>query len=749
MDLKNLHLIGTYLLLCLGTLGLWMGESDTVHPYPVVVVLCSIAAYIFTDRLRVMRLSRFVSDLFGLLIFATVVVEFFRDQSGFLESAGHFLVYLQVVKCFRVKRSSDFWMLYVLSVLQLAIACVVNRNLSFGLLLFSYGVVGIGTLTLFHLTRYHEALSELAEAPKRTTEATYPRFGASLAVQLGLLCLWSVPLTLVAFWSAPRVTFRRGRNPISQGAMLGSELVTGFSPSVRLDELTTIMESDDVVLNVWATDHLDEPVMLPADLLWRGITFNSYRDKEWRIGRRPPGRDRTLWPGDPTVEPGQVTLRIEQVVRTGETLFAPKPLHWARVTSRDGEAVFLPTEGRLKLAPRGAGFDRSTGEPITYHLVTEVGPQATRVDPDQPLPRPRMLDRTSRLPSGLDDLRELAARLTEGIAEDDARGKIIRIEDYLMRSGEFGYTLDIRVVDPAIDPIEDFLFNRKEGHCEYFASAMALLLRAAGVSTRVLNGFKGADYNQTGGYHQVRQLHAHSWVEAYIPESGQWVTLDPTPADERTRQVEMQRSGLQSARDLIDATKRLWYGYILGFDQSDQRLLVQNLVAQAKRLARSLTGASAATLRGLFSEMATLEFWLSLRGVITSLGLALAGAALFLLRSRVGRLLGALLSRLRWRASRSDRGFPLYRQWLRLLKRRRFVRRPSQTPREFAVQLRETWEQSEHSRPWSDLPVELAECFYAVRFGSRNPDPERVADLQRRIREFADLRPPLRGARRR
>ena len=68
------------------------------------------------------------------------------------------------------------------------------------------------------------------------------------------------------------------------------------------------------------------------------------------------------------------------------------------------------------------------------------------------------------------------------------------------------------MVDPSLDPVEDFLVNRKRGHCEYFASALALLLRSIDIPARMVNGFKGGDWNELAQSMNVRQKHAHSWV---------------------------------------------------------------------------------------------------------------------------------------------------------------------------------------------------------------------------------------------
>ena len=100
------------------------------------------------------------------------------------------------------------------------------------------------------------------------------------------------------------------------------------------------------------------------------------------------------------------------------------------------------------------------------------------------------------------------------------------IESYLHNN--FKYTLDLKA--GGNEPLADFLFNVREGHCEYFASAMAIMLRTQGIATRIVNGFQTGEYNETADIYVVRQKEAHSWVEVYFPTEKVWVPFDPTPA---------------------------------------------------------------------------------------------------------------------------------------------------------------------------------------------------------------------------
>src|SRR5262249_4080309 len=134
------------------------------------------------------------------------------------------------------------------------------------------------------------------------------------------------------------------------------------------------------------------------------------------------------------------------------------------------------------------------------------------------------------------------------------------LSNYLARSGEYGYSLTARRERADLDPTLDFLVNVREGRCEHYASALAVMLRSLCVPARVVKGFRGCDPGDDGSY-QVRQSHAHAWVEVLVPaapgnsrskdEEYDWLILDPTPDGDGpqqgvsplTRLWQLQQSG--------------------------------------------------------------------------------------------------------------------------------------------------------------------------------------------------------------
>ena len=177
-------------------------------------------------------------------------------------------------------------------------------------------------------------------------------------------------------------------------------------------------------------------------------------------------------------------------------------------------------------------------------------------------------------------LRPIAEPVVAGIpavGPDAIARRAHALEAYLRDSGKFSYSLRMDVVDPTLDPVEDFLVNRKEGHCEYFASALALLLRSIDIPSRIVNGFKGGDWNDLTQTLNVRQKHAHSWVEAYAgPEPNSekipiWIVLDPTPGNAADESIAHVGGIAGNFRPITDVIRHIWVFYIVGYDGERQR----------------------------------------------------------------------------------------------------------------------------------------------------------------------------------
>jgi hypothetical protein len=155
------------------------------------------------------------------------------------------------------------------------------------------------------------------------------------------------------------------------------------------------------------------------------------------------------------------------------------------------------------------------------------------------------------------------------LGERDIEAKAAAIERHLKNDFSYSLTLLDRNVE---DPLAHFLFERRAGHCEYFASSMAVMLRTIGIPSRVVTGFQSGIFNPISGWQVIRASDAHSWVEAYVPNRG-WTTFDPTPPDPNAAQ-----ETLWSKLALyIDAAETFWREWVLNYDLEHQLVLATRM----------------------------------------------------------------------------------------------------------------------------------------------------------------------------
>jgi len=169
-----------------------------------------------------------------------------------------------------------------------------------------------------------------------------------------------------------------------------------------------------------------------------------------------------------------------------------------------------------------------------------------------------------RLPAIDPRVPRLAAQIAASADNDFDRAAAL--ESYLR--AHYGYTLQLPRT-PVKDPIANFLFERKQGHCEYFASSMAVMLRTLGIPSRVVNGFRSDEFNDLTGNYVIRAKDAHAWVEAYFPGYG-WHTFDPTPGGNASSPQGWSRLALY-----VDAMASFWREWVVSYDSSHQYILGQ------------------------------------------------------------------------------------------------------------------------------------------------------------------------------
>src|SRR5205085_10347687 len=209
----------------------------------------------------------------------------------------------------------------------------------------------------------------------------------------------------------------------------------------------------------------------------------------------------------------------------------------------------------------GAVFNADRDRPITtYSGISNIGepePTALRTTTSdtKPLP-PNVALAYLQLPKLDLRIQPLAQQITAN--SPSPYEKAAAIENYLRT--QFGYTLQLPST-PVADPLAHFLFERKQGHCEYFAASMAVMLRSLGIPARLVNGFRTGEYNDVTGSYIIRARDAHSWVEAYFAGQG-WIAFDPTPASGSVA----FKSGWSRVLLYLDALREFWREWIINYD---------------------------------------------------------------------------------------------------------------------------------------------------------------------------------------
>jgi hypothetical protein len=355
--------------------------------------------------------------------------------------------------------------------------------------------------------------------------------------------------------------------------------------------------------------------------------------------------------------------------------------------------------------PQGLHYD-------AYSLLEDLPETAPPILPAPVLPLAAR-ERALQLPTIDRRIPDLARKFAAGAANDLER--IRAIEKGLRTS--YGYTLQLPDREIS-DPLAHFLFTRKKGHCEYFASAMAVMLRSIGIPARLATGFQSGIYNPVSELWLVRASDAHSWVEAWIPGRG-WTTFDPTPPDPNYRSL----SFLTSLTLYLDAAETFWQEWVVTYDIVRQGTLVGRMEQGAHRLGS----------RWLDSVVAARALWSQyVAGGARRFGVQLIAAPVGLVL--LWLLVRLLLRRLsvRQRAARIRRGEGsvadatlLYRRMLQILKRRGYQKPPWFTASEFAASL-----------PVSELGEAVGEftaTYHALRFGGRTQAAARLSALLERM----------------
>jgi len=654
----------------------------------------------------------------GLLVvaFLFMLADLFWISGDLLPAGVHFLVVLMVHKLFTLRERKDFLHLYAISLVALLGAAALTLELWYAAVFMAYLLTAIWTLLLYHL-RSEADETDLIGRPAASTETasgtgviTARFFWSTNRIALGAL-----GLTLLIFLVMPRIGagfFEKNRRDLIR--------LSGFSEKVDLGVVGSVKLDNTVVMRV---EFPDRKGALSERVHFRGVSYDAYDGRSWAntlrsrqllnrtsdgeftvpVARRAesaPGfrqdilieaLDTSVLFGIPFVESMRGTFPVVQVDGMGDVSLPYAPASRTQYTVYSTPA-YLSNSDRVRTT---AGY-----------------PEAVR-------------KRFLQLPAFGARVTELARQIVE--REASLYDRVTAVERHLKQN--YRYSLDVGTT-LTTNPVEEFLFVRKTGYCDHYATAMVMLLRTQGIPARLATGFAQGEWNEVGGYYTVRQRDAHAWVEVYFPDAG-WVTFDPTP----NIPIVLPHPMVMRMGKIVDSIRLKWDRFVIRYSFRDQVAMVQGAREQGEAVRSKATGIIVTLLRWGADARATLvRFWQDYGWWMLG-GLLIGGLLAWLVLVRFFRTAGGgILVRSGVFTAQQAAVVKLYTRMLQLLHARGLAKNPGATPMEFAGIVVQEWGDA------GDLVKRLTGLYCRVRFGQEPLPPEELTRAQEWLVQLRSVR---------
>jgi hypothetical protein len=605
----------------------------------------------------------------------------------YLTATVHLVFFLAVVKILTARTNRDHLYSAIIALLELLAAALLSVQLNYFLFLGLFLLFAIATLTSGEIRRAFQAV----EARCGQIGGGRWRLGPRLAGLAGAITVAVLVLTTALFFLLPRTANAALRHLASKGYYL-----PGFSNQVTLGQIGEIKTHSMAVMHVRVYTNSGR---LQPNVRWRGAGLSDFDGKRWYNTfdggeRLPVGRDgRVMLANDAQrrrLDGKRVSYRVDLKDLDSDALFfAGEP----EVLNVNAPSVVRTMNGAYRVSMGGLGG-------LKYD-VFDFFEDPLPAYPDSAEPRipADIRSRYLQLPPLDPRIPALARQMTA--AESSMRDQARAIEHNLQTG--YAYTLELPKKQVP-DPLAYFLFTRKKGHCEYFASAMAVMLRTIGIPSRLATGFQSGVLNPLTGLYVIRASDAHSWVEAYLPGRG-WTAFDPTPADPNGAGLSLwARLSMYT-----DAAETFWQEWVVSYDLGRQLILADRMEQSSRRFRLDwlgLAGASttrwAALARDLlprYSPAAVILFAILLGGL-------LLGPKLW----RQGRLRQQARRAMQGRASIAD-ATVLYNRFLDVLRAKGYSKPPWFTPTEFVRSLR--------SPEIAAVAEQFVTAYQELRFGGK------------------------------
>ncbi|HEX4426106.1 MAG TPA: DUF3488 and transglutaminase-like domain-containing protein [Terriglobales bacterium] len=636
------------------------------------------------------------------------MVDYFLISGAFLATTVHLVLFVMVVRLFSAQRDRDHYFLSVIAFLMVLAAAVLTVNSIFLLAFAGFMLMAVATFILMEMRRASVHATVAAKDSPDVRAYRQMAFSLSLIAPGIVLCILLGAAGI--FFLLPRVSagYLNAYTP-------GSDLNTGFSDQVELGRIGQIQQSAAVVMHI----QIDGDKSGASDFKWRGVTLDEFNGRSWANHHQRYMAPRL--PGNTS------SFSLHFPAEANRNLGPSRPIHYKVLMEPMGTNVFFLAATpdiltgnyrALAMDNSGAVFDLDPEHPIsTYEATSNVAqPTPAQLRAAYANFSPSVQSNYLQLPALDPRIPLLAQQITA--QADNNYDRAVVIERYLQT--HYGYTLQLSRTVPR-DPLAEFLFERKQGHCEYFASSMAIMLRTLRIPTRIVNGFRTGEFNDIDSQYLIRESDAHSWVEAYFPGYG-WISFDPTPPGPAEAST-----GWRRLRMYTDALASFWREWVVNYDLSHQQHLAFNSTHNGRELLQTLQTWAHRKYQALLTSAHRAQDTLGksplgwgAKGILVVVLLLLGGNATRLWRA---------ISKFRL-AARPEKSPQLaatiwYERMTRSVGRQGWRKSPVQTPAEFVISIED---------PAIRKQVEeFTRRYESARFGDSSTDAAQLPGLYKEI----------------
>ena len=610
--------------------------------------------------------------------FVLFLVDLTVISRDLLPAGIHFLVVLMSIKVVTLQQRRDYQHLYAISLMSILASAALTTDAWYVPIFLLYLLTAVWTLLLYHLTQ-ETGKGSVVVRPASTApcHTTFPsRITHRFFWLTNGTAVMTIALTLTIFFLIPRIG--AGMLQKTSGETLRT---TGFSDRVDLGTIGSVKQDPQIVMRV---ELPDQPAVEKDRLYLRGLAYDQYNGRSWshsETRRRSltfvgEGRIFLARPtGSRSADSLSVPIRQDILLETLDTavLFAAP---FAEHVS--GEFLTLQTD-----AMGGLYLPFPPSSRIRYSVTSQVPRLAQDERTASILAYPDSIrSHYLQVPVGSQQVADLAHRVTQEATTPF--GRTLAIQQHLLENYRYSLEADTGTLS---HPLEEFLFTRKTGYCEHYATAMVVMLRTVGIPARLVTGFLATEWNEYGGYFTVRQRDAHAWVEVYFPHSG-WVIMDPTP----TVNTLVATNRWESIRRLGESVRLQWDRLFVRYSAKDQLAVVHGVREGSDALRERVSrwgSLISAPIDQIFSRLTHVARTFQPGMVELATGVSVIGLALLLLmlRDRIGL----------WATTHLPTSHPqlaivqLYARMVRTVERHGVGKPPSATASEFAKLVEREW----------------------------------------------------------